>query len=120
MKDYGVDHSAYHAFQREFDCDTVQDDIELEKYLEAHPEVITTSCDDDHHCSATIMLFPHIHMGASVVFAPQCTTARGRFFLYPGHIDGLIKALQEARKAIGANLHDDMHVLVQQYREGLK
>lgn len=109
MIDYQVDHSAFHNFCKEFDPGTVQDDEQLDAYLNNHPEVITAGCDDIYSCSSTLLMFPHTHMGVTVVMAPQCTSDRGSFFLYPEHIDGLIASLQKAKAAIGRTWRDDMN-----------
>ena len=101
--DYNL-HRIYHDFSREL---AGEDNgyafmQAAEKWAESHPEVIQTTCDDDHHCSSDIYLIPHYtqwkRMGVTLVYVPQCTgNAPERLFLYPGHLNGLISALEEMR-----------------------
>jgi len=58
--------------------------------------------DDGAHCGSDLMCIMHQcryqFMGMSVVFIPQCTgEPPTQFFLYPGHLDGLLDMLTRFR-----------------------
>lgn len=70
----------------------------VEEYVKTHPDVVELSVDDDVFASSDLVLIPHPTMGITVIFIPQCTNVQNTFFLYPNHIDNLIKTLKEMQK----------------------
>ena len=70
----------------------------VEAYVKTHPDVVELSVDDSVFSSSDLVLIPHPTMGITVIFIPQCTNVQNTFFLYPNHIDNLIKTLKEMQK----------------------
>lgn len=73
---------------------------EIEKFAKKHPkEVVMLGCDDSYFCSSDIILATHesaeSFMGTTVLMFPQCDgRPPAEFFLYPQHLDALVKALR--------------------------
>jgi hypothetical protein len=71
----------------------------VEKWAEKWPDdVQITSVDDDHYCGSMVVFIEHkapdAYHGTTLVYIPQCTGEDPiRFFLYPGHHQGIVKAL---------------------------
>ncbi len=70
----------------------------VEEYVKTHPDVVELSVDDDVFASSDLVLVPHPTMGITVTFIPQCTNVQNTFFLYPNHIENLIKTLKEMQR----------------------
>ena len=74
----------------------------IEKFIKKNPDIIEVRCDDDVHAGSSLYLIPHEnkkeYWGTTVLFVPQCTPDKNTFFLYPEHLDNLIKELQEIQK----------------------
>lgn len=76
----------------------------ISNYAEKHPEeVICLGCDDTAHASSDLILVTHEadekFMGTTVLMFPQCDgRPPAEFFLYPGHLDALLEALQAIKK----------------------
>ena len=88
------------------------------EWAKKHPKrFFVAGVDDAHFCSSDLLFFTHEvpaligkssateygeddgWMGISVEYVPQCTGEKpARFFLYPGHVDGLIDTLVALRK----------------------
>lgn len=73
------------------------------EYAKTYPDIKIVSCDDRQFMNSDIVLIPHPEMGISVIYIPQCGTDRNRFFLYPGHIERLTKALEEMKEKYEIN-----------------
>ena len=71
----------------------------LESYVKRHGKdgLQLLTCDDDAFMSSDLLLVPHESddqwMGVTMVLCEQ-TKAPREFFLYPGHVDALVTALQ--------------------------
>jgi hypothetical protein len=75
----------------------------LDKFVAKNKEIIDCGVDDDYHTSSNLYLIPHEDdyqlWGVTCLYVPQCTGEKPiRFFLYPGHLKGLIEGLQEMAK----------------------
>lgn len=72
------------------------------KFASKNPEVIDVCCDDHIFSSSNIFLIPHStkkkFMGVTMLFVPQCAEEQNIMFLYPGHLDNLIKQLTKLQK----------------------
>lgn len=112
-------HKISHAFQRKFTCNFgmrfsmkgYQLIKAIERFAKKYPSIQQVGVDDDHHAGSDMFLIPHEtpsnYWGTSVVYVPQCTgEAAIRFFMYPGHLNGLVKALVKIQKrTIRKNKH---------------
>lgn len=67
------------------------------EYIKTHPEIKIVPCDDNHFMSSDIVLVPHPTMGITVIYIPQCCSSINQFFLYPGHMNCLIEAIEEMK-----------------------
>lgn len=65
----------------------------IEAYVRENKEITIIGCDDSYHASAFLVIVPHLNMGNTVLFIPQCTTIGNQFFLYPQHQENLVAAL---------------------------
>ena len=77
----------------------------IEQYTKKHPEIIVTRVDDNYFAGSDLVLIPHNddktkeYFGTTVVYVPQCTGEDPiRFFLYPWHARGLLRALGQLQK----------------------
>lgn len=76
----------------------------IEKYSKKHPDgVVVLRCDDSVFASSDLVLIAHeserYWMGITVLMFPQCDgNEPSEFFLYPGHVERLIKALKAMHK----------------------
>jgi len=75
----------------------------VERFAKKHPTVKIAHVDDSYFSSSYIAFFPHEckdeYWGTTALLIPQCSGEPATaFFLYPGHVDGLIKVLQEIQK----------------------
>ena len=74
----------------------------IAKYAKNKENIFITSCDDSWHMGSDIVLITHEcedrFMGTTMIFVPQCKTDINQVFLYPHHVDDLIKCLQEIKK----------------------
>lgn len=81
----------------------------VEKYVKRHPEIKLCPCDDSFFASSTIAFIPHFdpeennkskrYFGTTVVVIPQCDGQQPcQFFLYPGHVENLLKELKKIEK----------------------
>ena len=81
------------------------------KFTEKHPEILTVDCDDNWSASSDIFLIPHEgdkgYWGTTMLFMPQCTDEQNIICLYPGHLNSLIKSLQELQKRQRKNPWDN-------------
>lgn len=104
-------HQYYHNFLefldengRDLDDLAGFEDQELvESYASEHPEIKIVGVDDNDFCSSDLVLIPHPTMGITALFIPQCTTIQNRFFMYPGHIFSLEKAITELKEYLEEN-----------------
>lgn len=94
-------HRAWHKFSK-FLNDNWNGDLAgyevmqlIEGYAKENKDIKIAYCDDDHFCSAMLVIIPHKNMGNTVMFIPQCTTTTNTFFLYPNHQKMLIEKLNE-------------------------
>jgi hypothetical protein len=77
----------------------------IEKWAAQFPhDVRVVGCDDSYHSGSDLVLIEHRtrdqYMGTTVVYLPQCSgDPPAQFFLYPGHRDDLVCALQSVRAA---------------------
>lgn len=70
----------------------------VEKFIKRYcPEIKIIGCDDSVYSGSYILLIPHPNHGITLMFIPQCTTIQNQFFLYEGHYNQLIKALEEMK-----------------------
>lgn len=67
--------------------------LELEKYVELHPEIVLIHVDDAVFAGSYFVLIPHPEFGITVIFIPQCTTVQSQMFLYPGYSKMLIEEI---------------------------
>lgn len=107
-------HRIFHDFQRKFnsgkaDGPNVFSSFKysgypmmeaVRKWAKKHPSVIIIGCDDDFHAGSDLVLIPHEDKyqlwGVTVLYIPQCTGEKPiRFFLYPGHLQGLLEGLNK-------------------------
>jgi len=76
----------------------------IEKFAKRYPgEVIPLGCDDSYFTGSRLILLTHEAkrkwMGVTVVMIPQCDGRRpAEFFLYPGHVDDLVRELTKIQK----------------------
>lgn len=74
----------------------------IERFISKNPAIARVVCDDSAHCGSRIYLIPHEnkreYWGTTVLFIPQCTKEQNNFFLYPNHLNNLIKELQKIQK----------------------
>lgn len=75
----------------------------VERFAKKHPTVKIAHVDDSYFSSSYIAFFPHErkdeYWGTTALLIPQCSGEPATaFFLYPGHVDGLIEVLQEIQK----------------------
>lgn len=89
----------FKAAQKECGDTTIRDMLnKAERAAKRHKSIINVTVDDDHFCSSSLMLISaetkDRYMGASVYHFPQCGGSPTHFFLYPSHVDELIKALR--------------------------
>jgi hypothetical protein len=73
---------------------------QIDKFIAKNPQIIECHVDDDYHAGSSIYLIPHEDQyklwGVSCMYVPQCTGEKPiRFFLYPGHLNGLIEGLEK-------------------------
>lgn len=66
-------------------------------------DVQVVGCDDSLFANSDLFLIDHkvprAYMGTTVLFVPQCTGEDPiSFFLYPNHVDALLKALKRVKK----------------------
>ena len=85
------------AIEEDYD-DGYDSMLNIEKYVEEHPEIKICGCDDTSFSSSDLVLVPHPNMGVTVIYIPQNHGRSTEFFLYGGHIRGLINTLQEIEK----------------------
>lgn len=76
---------------------------EVEKFTKRYPQIQTIRCDDRYFASSDLVLIPHEndteYMGTTVVYIPQCAPdSPTTFFLYPNHVDYLLKGLKVVQK----------------------
>lgn len=77
----------------------------VERWSKQYPDdVRIVSVDDDAFACSDLVLIEHRaknqYMGTTAVFIPQCTGELPvRFFLYPQHLFGLVRALRAIRRA---------------------
>jgi hypothetical protein len=80
-----------------------------EKYAKRYPkEVFIATCDDSYFTGSRIIIIPVKKMGANMVYIPQNDQC-GKpvdLFLYPYHLDSLLKGLQKAKKMVGKDRWD--------------
>ncbi len=96
-------HAISHSFQRKFlkDMKFVCEGYKLicliEKWSRKHPTVRQCTVDCNSHAGATLFFIPHEtedeYWGTSVIYVPQFDPP-AQFFLYPGHLDGLLEVLK--------------------------
>lgn len=67
------------------------------EYAKTHPEIYIVPCDDSYFMGSDIVLIPHPEMGITAIYIPQCCNSINKFFLYPGHIEHLIKTIEEIK-----------------------
>ncbi len=65
------------------------------EYIKTHPEIIVVPCDDSHFMSSDIVLVPHPDMGITAIYIPQCCCSINKLFLYPGHANALVSAINK-------------------------
>lgn len=73
----------------------------VEKWAAKHPTVIVTGCDDYCYAGARLVLIPHERRGeywGTTVYFLQQFGPPAEFFLYPGHLDGMLSALKKLKK----------------------
>lgn len=77
----------------------------IENYIDNHPEagIKQSSVDDDCFNGSSIFFIPHesdnSYMGVTAIYVPQSTGEKPViFFMYPHHIDDLIKTLKHFAK----------------------
>jgi len=76
----------------------------IEKFAKRYPgEVIPLWCDDSYFAGSRLFLFTHEAerkwMGVTVVMIPQCDgRPPAEFFLYPHHVDDLVRELRKIQK----------------------
>lgn len=75
------------------------------RWAEKFPDdVRIVRCDDASHAGSDLVLIEHRakndYMGTTAVFIPQCAGGSpAQFFLYPDHLDDLLRALREIQRA---------------------
>lgn len=71
-------------------------------FTKRNPEVVDVRCDDNTFSGSHIFLVPHCSkkdfMGTTMIFVPQNAREQNVMFLYPCHLDNLIKELQKMQK----------------------
>lgn len=82
----------------------------LDKWAARFPnDVHNLGCDDGAHMGSTLLLIEHKArhhwMGVTVVVVPQNGDGPVQFFLYPGHVDGLMAALRIVQKRTREGKH---------------
>lgn len=68
------------------------------RFANKHPEISIARVDDDHFCGSDMVFIPHQDehqlWGITVLYIPQCTGEKPiKFFMYPGHVKGILQAL---------------------------
>jgi hypothetical protein len=99
-------HDVSHAFAKKMGDKVGYDAMEVaDKFAEKHPDAVrVVGVDDDHFSSSSLVLIAHedpeyYFMGTSATFIAQCSGEKPiEFFLYPGHVEALIEALQHFKK----------------------
>ena len=67
----------------------------VKDYSITHPQIKIVSVDDYVFSGSIIILIPHVDMGITAIFVPQCTTVNNQFFLYPLMAEKLIDGINE-------------------------
>lgn len=74
----------------------------VSKFAKDNSDIMITGCDDSSHMSSDIALIIHdssTHfMGTTMILLPQNGKDINQVFLYPHHLDNLIKKLQVIQK----------------------
>ena len=74
----------------------------LATYAKGKPDILINGCDDSHHMGSNIALIIHDcedrFMGTTMILLPQNGRDINQVFLYPHHLDQLIKNLQRIQK----------------------
>jgi hypothetical protein len=72
------------------------------KFADKNPGIVEVRTDDDWFAGSSVFLIPHENekkfMGTTVMVVPQCSPDGNLFFLYPHHLDNLIKELQKIQQ----------------------
>lgn len=72
------------------------------RYAKDKDDIFVTRCDDSWHMGSDIVLISHEceddFMGTTMILVPQNKRDINQVFLYPEHVKGLIKVLQELDK----------------------
>lgn len=99
-------HDVSHAFRKKLGDNVGYDAMKIaDKFAAKHPDVVRVAhVDDNHFSSSSLVLVAHEDpedhfMGTSATYIAQCSGETPiEFFLYPGHVEGLIRALQHFKK----------------------
>ena len=104
-------HAVFHKFQRRFSDNSLTgyrwSGYELmrrvDKYIDKNPEILSVGVDDSYHSGSSVYLIPHEsekeYWGTTALYVPQCSgEAPIEFFMYPGHLDGMLAALKALKK----------------------
>lgn len=80
----------------------------MRKFAKGHPEIQHAGVDDSSFSGSDIWLIPHYidskkfgreYMGTTLLYIPQCSgEAPIEMFMYPAHLEGVLKALKAAQK----------------------
>lgn len=76
----------------------------LEKYVEENPDCKIVWCDDDHFTISMLLFLPHLgtkgYWGTTVIYVPQNSDGGEprSFFMYPNHLNRLVKVACELQK----------------------
>lgn len=99
-------HRVYHEFEKRFNLGAVKHSdyslmTKVGGWATKYPQdVVVTGCDDTHFSSSDLVIIAHRNkkkswMGLTVVGLMQNDNQEPfEFFLYPGHVHGLMKALK--------------------------
>lgn len=72
------------------------------RYSKDKDGIFITGCDDNSHMGSDIVLITHEcednFMGTTMILMPQSKQEINQVFLYPEHVDGLIKILEEIKE----------------------
>lgn len=79
---------------------------EADKFQKKYPDrVRIANCDDDIFTSSYLVFVSHgtgdNYMGETVVFIPQNDGTPTTFFLYPSHVDSILRTIEDIRKNPG-------------------
>lgn len=74
----------------------------IARYAKNKEDIFITGCDDNCFMGSSILLITHENknefMGTTIILMPQSKYEINQVFLYPGHLDSLMKKLKEIQR----------------------